>query len=225
MGRVHAVRDEDGAGVEVAGELAESEAVAQGQRHEVVVGFETDGGDRALGFAAEGVGAVEHDDRDVGVGAGFEHVAEDGFKGPEADAGILKVDDDGVEGLEVGLARVLVGGFGAVERDDRGVGVGVFFGGEAVGILGGVEAVLRGEDGLEVHAVGVGEDVDGAVAAGVAACLVDEEADAEGLAFGVGECEELGKVEELEDVDAGEGSAFGRKGVGWDLRRVGPDGV
>ena len=41
------------------------------------------------------------------AGAGFQEVAEDGFVGVEADAGVLQVDDDGVEVFQVvGLGPV-----------------------------------------------------------------------------------------------------------------------
>ena len=140
------------------------------------------------------------------VGSGFEEVADEGFVGPEADAGVLEVDDDGVDLAEVGWSGVLVGGFGAVEGDDGEVGGGVGFCGEVFGVLLAVEAVLWGEEGGELDGgVGVEEDVDGAGAVAVEAGLVGKEGDAERFAGGVGEGFEGGEVGLFEDVDAGEG--------------------
>ena len=100
----------------------------------------------------------------MGLGAGFKEVAGEGFVGPEAGSGVLEVDDDSVKLLKVGLLGVLVGGFGAVDLHDGDFRGGVGFGGEAVGVLTGEEAVLGGEDGFEFYLRGsVGEDIDGAV--------------------------------------------------------------
>jgi hypothetical protein len=85
------------------------------------------------GVAADGVGAVEEDYFE-GMGAGgladggFEEVAGDGLVGVEADAGVLEVDDDGVEvfSVVVGWALFLI--FPAVEGDDGEVGGGVGLG-------------------------------------------------------------------------------------------------
>ena len=76
---------------------------------------------------ASSVRAVENDEFYVGLGAGFEKVAGERLEGPEAGAGVLKVDDDGVELFEIGEFRVLIGGFGAVELNDGDVGRGVDF--------------------------------------------------------------------------------------------------
>ncbi len=109
---------------------------------------------------------------------------------------------------QVGLLGVLVGGLGAVDGDDREMGGGVGLGGEVLGVLGGAEAVLGGEDRRELRSGccgGVDEDVDGADAVGVDAGLVGEEAEAEGGVGIVGEGLEGGEVGGFEDVDAGEG--------------------
>ena len=104
------------AGDEVAGEFAEGEAVADGERHVVDVGFAAGVEDGALdGEAADRVGAVEDDDVELVVElgllarGGFEEVAEDGFVGPEVDAGVLEVDDDGVEVFELVVRGAAVG--------------------------------------------------------------------------------------------------------------------
>ena len=81
--------------------------MAHGQRHVVVVGSLICG--RRLGLQPEGrrwgLGGRGRDvERVVELGAlvggGFEEVADGGLVGPEADAGVLEVDDDGVEVLE-----------------------------------------------------------------------------------------------------------------------------
>ena len=88
-------------GVEVAREFAEGERVADGDGH--VGGVACGVGDGALdGETVDGVGAVEDDDGDAGAGGRLEHVAGDGLVGVEARAGVLQVDDDGVEGSERG---------------------------------------------------------------------------------------------------------------------------
>ena len=92
--------------VDVAGELAEGHAVADGQRHVVGVGLVAGVGDGALHCdAADEVGAVEDDDFELVAellfgGGGFEEVADCGFVGVEADSCVLQVDDDGVEVFE-----------------------------------------------------------------------------------------------------------------------------
>jgi len=125
-----------------AGEFAEGEAVADGERHVVDVGGEAGVGDGALDLeAAEGVGAVEEDDFEVVVvlgllaGGGFEEVGGGGFVGPEADACVLEIDDDGVEVFELGVGGALVGVGGAEEAGDVEAGGGVGFGGEVLGVL------------------------------------------------------------------------------------------
>ena len=85
----------------------------------------------------------------MSAGAGLEKVTGEGFVGPEGDAGIREVDEDGVKAAQVGLFGVLVGGFGAVDEDDREMGGGVGLGSEVLGVLAGEEAVLGGEDGCE----------------------------------------------------------------------------
>ncbi len=189
---------------DVFGEFAEGEAVADGEGHVVDVGLGAGVGDGALGGdASDEVGAVEKDDLEVVVvvrllGAGsFEEVAGGGLVGPEVDAGVLEVDDDGVEVGELGVGGVAVGGLGSVEADDGEVGGGVGFGGEMFGVLFGGEAVFGGEDLCEVR-VGVGEEVDGAVAVAVETGLVGEDGE-------VVEGFEGGEVGLFEDVDAGEG--------------------
>ena len=89
-------------------EFAEGHAVADGNLAVVGVVFAAGVGDGALdGDAADGVGAVEHDDvervMEVALLAcgGFEEVAGDGLVGVGADAGVLQVDDDGVEVFEL----------------------------------------------------------------------------------------------------------------------------
>ena len=58
------------------------------------------------------------------VAESFEKVAEDGLIGVEAAAGILEVDDDGVEVGEIGGLRAAVGVVRAVEGADGKVGGG-----------------------------------------------------------------------------------------------------
>ena len=137
----------------VAGEFAEGQAVADGEGHVVDVGFGAGVGDGALdGEAADEVGAVEDDDVEGVVvggvfgGGGFEEVAGGGFVGPEADAGVLEVDDDGVEVFELVVGGVAVGGLGAVEGCDVEAGGGVGFGGDGGRCRAAGEAVLGGEE-------------------------------------------------------------------------------
>ena len=127
--------------------------MAEREGHEVVVVFEAGiGGGALYGDAADGVGAVQDHYLDVGFGAGFEEVAGEGFEGPEAGAGVLEVDDDGVELLEVGVSLgALVGGLGAVELDDGDVGGGVGFGADVFRVNFCGEAVLGGEEGFELE--------------------------------------------------------------------------
>jgi hypothetical protein len=127
--------------------------MADGERHVVDVGFAAGVRDGALdGKAADGVGSVEEDDLEVVVvlgglgGSGFEEVADGGFVGPEVDACVLDVDDDGVEVFELGVGGAAVGGLAAVEGDDGKVGGFVFFGDLVGGVLFSGEAVFGGEE-------------------------------------------------------------------------------
>ncbi len=104
-------------------------------------------------FSADGVGAVEDDDLEGVVvlvalgGGGFEEVAHGGFVGPEADAGVLKVDDYGVEVFEGVVGGAAVGVFGSVEADDGEVGGGVGVVGDFGVVVGAGDAVFGGEEG------------------------------------------------------------------------------
>ena len=80
-------------------------------------------------------------------GGGFEEVAEDGFVGEAAEAGVLEVDEDSVEVGELGVVGAAVGFVGAVEAGDGEVGRGVDFGGEVFGVLLAEDAVFRAEKG------------------------------------------------------------------------------
>ena len=177
-----------GVAVEVAGELAEGETVAQRDGREVEIGLCAGVGCWALhSETAQRVGPVEDYDWHMGSRTGLEKVAGKGFVGPEADAGVREIDEDDVDLAEVGLFGVLVGGFWAVDGDDRKMCDWVGFRGEVLGVLGGTEAVLGGEEGGEGQVGGgVGEDVNGAGAVGVDAGLIGEEADAKRSVRGVG---------------------------------------
>ena len=140
------------------------------------------------------------------AGSGFEEVADDGFVGVEADAGVLEVDDDGVEVFEVFGLRALVGVLGAVEAGDFEAGGGVDLLADVGRVLGAEDAVLGGEEADEFDAgAGGAQDVDGAAALRVEAGLVGEQADAEVASMLGGEAFEGGEVGGFEDVDAGEG--------------------
>ncbi len=196
-------------------------AVAEWDRHVVDVGLGAGVGDGAADlFAADGVGAVEDDDLErvvvvalFGCG-GFEEVADDGLVGVAADAGVLEVDDDGVEVFELVVGGAFVAVVGAVEGGYVKACGGVGFGGEVFGVLRAEDAVLGGEEGGEL-CVGEGsgevgvEDVYGAAVVGVEAGLVGEEAEAELVVVGLGEVGEGGEVGGFEDVDAGLGRLFG----------------
>ena len=171
--------------VDVAGQLAQGKAVADGERHVVDVGFEAGVGDGALdGDAVDGVGAVEQDDFEVVTrgfffGGGLEEVSDYGLVGVKADACVLKVDDDGVEVFEGFGSGALVGVFGTVEADDGEVGGGVGVVGDVGCVFCAEDAMLGGEKGFEFDFRDrVIEDVNGAVAAAVETGLVGEEADA-----------------------------------------------
>ena len=145
-------------------------------------------------LAADRVRAVEDDDGDLRLRALLHHVRHRGEVGVEADAGVLQVDDDGVEPLEV-LRR------GApllpVEGDDGEPGRRV----DGVGDLlveGRGDAVLRGEEADELHAGGLRllreEDRRGRPAVARHAGGVRQEGDALSL--------QRGEAGGLEDVDA-----------------------
>ena len=111
-------------------QFAQGHAVADRLGHVVDVGGCGVGDGTLHGEAADESWAVEDDDLEpVAVsgfaGGGFEEVAEDGFVGVEADAGVLQVDDDGVEVFEVFGLGALVGVLGAVEADDLEAGCGI----------------------------------------------------------------------------------------------------
>jgi len=85
-------------------EFAEGHAVAHGNLCVVGVVAGAGIGDRAFdGKAADRIRTIEHDDVDGVVELalltcrGFEKVAGEGLVGVGADAGVLQVDDDGVE--------------------------------------------------------------------------------------------------------------------------------
>ena len=111
----------------------------------------------------------------------LEEVAEDGFIGEAAEAGILEVDEDGVEVLELGVGGATVGVVGAIKRGDVEAGGGVGFGGEVFGVLATEDAVFRAEEGGQVglreglREIGE-ENVDGSAAVGVEAGLIGKEA-------------------------------------------------
>ncbi len=193
--------------------------MADGQRHVVGVGLVAFIGDGALHFfAADEVGAVEDDDLEgvaefLFCGGGFEEVAGDGLVGVEADAGVLEVDDDGVEVFELIVGGAAGLGLGSVERGDGDVGGGVDLAGDAGLVFGAEDAVLGGEEGFELEAGDGfggfgGEEVDGAVAVGVEAGLVGEDAEAEVVVVALRGFGEGGVVGGFEDVDAGEGLSF-----------------
>ena len=85
------------------------------------------------------------------AGGGFEEVAGEGLVGVEANAGVLEIDDDGIEVFELLVRGTLVGIVRAVEAGDVEAGGWVGFGGEAGGVLLAEDAVLGGEERREVR--------------------------------------------------------------------------
>ena len=163
-------------------------------------------------------GAVEDDDFEAMAaggfaGGGFEEVADDGFVGVEADAGVLQVDDDGVEVFQVFGFGALVGVFGAVEADDCEAGGGVGLRGRCWWSPCAPKMPCSGEKSLVSSMPGClasVEDVDGAAALRVEAGLIGEQADAEMVAVAAARLLQGGEVGGFEDVDAGQELAVRR---------------
>ena len=139
------------------------------------------------------------------AGRCFKKVSEDGLIGVEADAGVLKVDDDGVEVFQVFGFGALVGVLGAVEAGDLEAGCGIYLLADVGRVLRAEDAVLRREElgQFDVVACAV-QDVDGAAALGVEAGLVGEQADAEMAAMARSCFLQRREIGGFENIDAGE---------------------
>lgn len=125
-------------------------------------------------FAAERIGAVEDEEGDFAAGGFFHGIGHSGFIGVEADAGVLDIEDEGVNAAEhivseaAGVAVEAVNG-----QAGGGVGgVGDFF------VELAADAVFGAEQRNESDARGASEKVNGAATVAGNAGVIGDEADA-----------------------------------------------
>ena len=192
-----------------AGELAEGHAVAHRDRNRVDVALGARIGDGTLDEGAvDGIGAVENDDLGAGFRRGFKKITHNGLVGVEANAGVLEVNDDGVELAQGFKRRPAIGVGCAVEADDGQTSGGVGGVGDAGLVAGAANAVLgaeergQGEPG-DVAGRIVEEDVDGAAALAIDAGLVGQQPQAQAPCMAARHICQLSKMIGFEDIDAG----------------------
>src|SRR5579863_6365655 len=101
---------------------------------------------------------IEHDDGDSGFGRGFEKISQRGFVSVEADASILNVHHDGIEGFERFKRRATRGVSGPIDAVNGDAGSGVLGVVDVRGVERSSDAVLGTEDRIERNAGNVGEN-------------------------------------------------------------------
>jgi len=162
-------------GVEHAGELAVGHGEADGHG-EIANEIEAVGVEHGAfdDFAAKRIGAVEDEEGDFAAGGFFHGIGHGGLVGVEAYAGVLDIEDEGVDAAEhvVGEAARF-----AVETVNGQAGGGVGGVGDFFVELA-ADAVFGAEQRDESDARGAGEKVDGGAAVAGNAGVVGDEADA-----------------------------------------------
>ena len=149
------------------------------------------------GQAVDGVRPVQDDERDAGPGRLFHGHAHRGEIRVESGAGVLDVEDQGVEAAEVVARRPHAGHAAAIEAM-HGYDMARHGDGSAAdgGLFAGAgEAMLGGEDRRKGDTGSRGQDLGGEAAASVAAGVVGDQADPEAVKFP--------EAIRFQDVDAG----------------------
>lgn len=123
--------------------------------------------------AADRIGAIKYEKSNVPLGGFFHAVTHGCGVGVEAHAGVLHVKDEGIDAAEHFVGGTIVF---AVEAKDGEAGGGIFGGGNFFVVAAG-EAVLRAEERDELHAWGVGEQVDRAATLRIEAGVIGDQAD------------------------------------------------
>ncbi len=146
------------------------------------------------------VGTVEHDHFGPRLRRRFEEVSERGLVGVEAHARVLDVVHHGVEVLHHVHRRMPLLHRVAINAVHGNLGCGIDGIADVRSIHGPGDAVLRTEDGDQLHAGRMRKDVDRALALGVESALIRHQPDAARLALGSLENVE---VTRFQDVEAG----------------------